>query len=146
MALVMNGSSRPVNLRLRYEAPTAFAPAVSWRLSLWLGMRLPVSRVWLRLGLTPPPDMITEEKCTHEAGRRTYVPAMVQQERLWAIGDVAQRDEETLQAFSQAFLSEVHAVDPGYRRRAARQDSWQPAHKPPHAVRSQAAQGGCQSP
>ena len=139
----MNVSSRPVNLRLSYEAPTAFAPAVSWRLSLWLGMRLPVTRVWLRLGLTPPPDMITEEKCTHEAGRRTYVPAMVQQERLWAIGDVAQSDEETLKAFYQAFLSEVRAVDPGYRLRGARQDGWQPAQKALQAVCPQVVQGEC---
>jgi hypothetical protein len=143
MALVMNVSYRHVNLLLSYGAPTAFAPAVYWRLILWLGMRMPVTRVLLRLGLTPPRYMITDEKFTHEAGRRTYVPAMVQQELLWAIGYVEQSDEETLKAFFQAFLTEVHAVDPGYRLRGALQDGWQPAQKALQAVCPQVVQGEC---
>ena len=94
---VMTLSYRHANILLSYGAHTAFAPAVSWRLILWLGTRMPVTRVLLRLGLTPPRDIITDEKFTHEAGRRTYVPAIVQQELLWAIDDVEQTDVEVLQ-------------------------------------------------
>src|SRR5215831_1507008 len=110
LVLVMNVSYRHANLMLSTGHPTAFAPAVSWRLIVWLGTRMPVTRVLLRLGLTPPYYIITDEKFTHEAGRRTYVPAIVHQELMWAIDSVAQSDEVTLQAFFQAFLTEVHAV------------------------------------
>jgi hypothetical protein len=143
LTLVMTVSSRHANILLSYGAPTAFAPAVYWRLLRWLGTRLPVTRVWRRLGLTPPRSIITEEKFTPEAGHRTYVPAMVQQELLWAIDSVEQTAEETLRACYRAFLREVQAVDPDDRRRGALQDGWQPAHKARQAVCPQVVLGEC---
>jgi hypothetical protein len=143
LTLVMNVSYRHANILLSYGAPTAFAPAVYWRLILWLGTRMPVTRVLLRLGLTPPRYIITDEKFTHEAGHRTYVPAMVQQELLWAIDYVEQTDEETLRAFYRAFLREVQAVYPDYRLRGALQDGWQPAQKALQAVCPHVVLGEC---
>ena len=143
IALVMNVSSRHTNLMLSSASPTTFAPAVYWRFMRWRGQLIPVTRVLRRLGLTPPRSMITDEKFTHETGRRTYVPAMVQQELLWAIDDVAQSDEETLKAFYQAFLTEVHAISPDDRRRGALQDGWQPAHKALQAVCPRVVLGAC---
>jgi hypothetical protein len=143
IALVMNVSYRQTNIILGYACPTTFAPAVYGRLILWLGTRMPVTRVLLRLRLPPPRYIITDEKFTDEAGRRTYVTAMVQQELLWAIDDVEQSDEETLKAFYQAFLTEVHAVDPDYRLRGALQDGWQPAQKALQGVCPQVVLGEC---
>ena len=114
---------------MSYGAPTACAPALSGRLLLGLGMRMPVARVLRCLGLTPPRAMITAERFPPEAGRCPYVPAMVQEERLWAIGDVEQSEEEPLHAGLQAFRTAVHAVEPGSRLRGARQDGGPPAQK-----------------
>ncbi len=82
----------------RQELPMTKWRAWSQRLILWLGTRMPVTRVVRRLGLTPPRYNITDEKFTHEAGHRTYVPAMVQQELRRAIDDVEQTDEEPLRS------------------------------------------------
>jgi len=143
MALVMNVSSRQTTSILGYASPTTFAPAVYWRFILWLGQLMPVTRVLLRLGLPPPRYIITDEKFTDEAGRRTYMPAMVQQELLWAIDSVEQSDEATLKVFFQAFLTEVQAMYRDYRLRGALQDGWQPAQEALQAVCPRVVLGEC---
>jgi hypothetical protein len=143
MAVVMHVSYRHTNIMLGSASPTTFAPAVYWRLILWLGQVMPVTRVLLRLGLTPPRYIITDEKFTDEAGRRPYVPAIVQQELLWAIDSVEQSDEATLHVFFQAFLTEVQAMYRDYRLRGALQDGWQPAQEALQAVCPQVVLGEC---
>jgi len=57
-------SYRHTNLMLHYASPTTFAPAVYWRLILWLGQLMPVTRVLLRLGRTPPRYMGFQEQAS----------------------------------------------------------------------------------
>jgi hypothetical protein len=111
-------------------------PGWVWSLIQWLGDLLPVSLLMMRLGLTPPQHVLSDEKFATLNGEQIYLFLLSQEELIWYTEWMERTDEE---AFNEVIGNgldtiEEHAVseallppEAAYTPLSATTDGWKPA-------------------
>jgi hypothetical protein len=124
--LVMAGSYRYTYVIQSFgcDHHLPFNPVRILHLVHWLGSLIPLPRLLLRLGLTPPETVIEDEKFVTENGVETYVAFLAQQEVIWWIAYLDSTDELHLTETLEAFLAEVRRFFPAYNIPSATYDGW----------------------
>jgi hypothetical protein len=134
--LVMTSSYRHTLKILEYAqgAQLAWNPERMLHIVHWLGDLLPLPCILLRLGLTPPPAVLEDEKFVRENGQETYVAFLSHQEVIWWIEYLKSTDEVHLEGCFRSYLAQVREFDPEYTIEGATYDGWKPAKNAFEAV------------
>lgn len=90
------------------------SPMTLWRLMSWLGTSVPVTSLLLKLGLTPPPALLEDEKFVSQAGHQTYIAAIFSNDLMWWAGYLQSTDEATLKSAFMEFNTKVKGLLPEY--------------------------------
>lgn len=109
-------------------------PGWVWSLVQWLGHLLPVSLALLRLGLTPPPHLLSDEKFARLNGERIYLFLASEGELIWYGESMSNTDESAFTQVIGSFLSTMNnaaqtidslAIDDKYAPESVTTDGWQ---------------------
>ena len=90
----------------------AWQPSWIWSLVQWLGQLLPVFLLLMRMGLTPPQHLLSDEKFAMLNGAKVYLFLVSAQELVW-YGKWMSNSDET--AFSQAIEAFCTGMDEAAR-------------------------------
>ncbi len=111
----------------------SWTPGWVWALLQWLGNLLPVVWLLLRLGLTPPEHVLSDEKFATLEGKPTYLFLVSQRELIWHAQWLQQANEEAFEPAITNFLTRIHQEPqrqkqlppaPYYEPQTATTDGW----------------------
>jgi hypothetical protein len=127
--LIMTSSYRHTLKILEYAhgEQIAWNPEQILHIVHWLSDLLPVPRILLTLGLTPPQAVTEDEKFVRENGEETYVAFISHKEIIWWIEYLPSTDEVHLAASFRSYRAEVREFYPDYDIDGATYDGWKPA-------------------
>jgi hypothetical protein len=81
-----------------------WSPSWIWNLVQWLGNLLPVYLLLMRMGLTPPEHLLSDEKFAVLKGDKVYLFLASEQELIWHGKWMASSDEESFTKTIEAFF------------------------------------------
>lgn len=111
----------------------SWTPGCVWSLLQWLGNLLPVAWLLLRLGLTPPPHVLSDEKFAALDGQQIYLFLVSQGELIWYTEWLKQANEEAFKPAIANFLTAINTEPqrqkqlppaPTYTPQTATTDGW----------------------
>lgn len=111
----------------------SWTPGWVWALLQWLGSLLPVAWLLLRLGLTPPEHVLSDEKFAALEGEPIYLFLVSQGELVWYMEWLKQANEETFGPAITNFLTGINTEPqrqkqlspaPNYEPQTATTDGW----------------------
>lgn len=111
----------------------SWTPGWVWSLLQWLGNLLPVVWLLLRLGLTPPEHVLSDEKFATLEGDPIYLFLVSQGELIWHAQWLQQANEEAFEPAITNFLTRIHQEPqrqkqlppaPHYEPQTATTDGW----------------------
>ena len=109
LSLSMDLSQRQTALIYSWgDAERCWTPGWVWSLLQWLGTLLPVSWLLLRLGLTPPESVLSDEKFAHLDGLNIYLFTVSQGELIWYIQKLEQVTQAAFEPAIAKFLATVN--------------------------------------
>jgi len=82
-------------------------PSWVWTLVQWLGYLLPVSLLLMRMGLTPPEHLLSDEKFAVLNGEKVYLFLVSEQELIWYGKWMSNTDEDSFTETIEAFCVEM---------------------------------------
>ena len=125
----------------------AWSPTWMWNLVQWLGNLMPVAWFLMRLGLTPPKHVLSDEKFAVLDGERIYLFLVSQGELIWHAEWLENLDETAFEPAIERFLTQIeqaaqqqHLLTPeqSYQPESVNTDGWKAAQ---NAWKQKAPQG-----
>ena len=111
----------------------SWTPGWVWGLLQWLGNLLPVTWLLLRLGLTPPEHVLSDEKFAALEGEPIYLFLVSQGELIWYVEWLKQANEAAFEPAITNFLTGINTElhhqkqlppSPAYAPETATTDGW----------------------
>jgi hypothetical protein len=117
-------------------ANRVWSPGWVWNLIQWLGTLLPLALLLVRLGLTAPLHVLSDEKFARLDGKRIYLFMVSQGELIWHIEWLSNLNEASFEPAIGRFLSSVEQSrqmhceaepESNYGPQTVNTDGWRPA-------------------